>query len=89
MTNDTTPYDRIEALERRAVDLERRFTEAFPAGDHLSHRQYHEMMMEESRDRKKLIAAVKEKTIAGLVWGMMLATGAACWTYFLKLVRGE
>ena len=78
--------ERLDSLERRADDMEARFTAAFPNGDHIGHRAAHELMIEAARDRKRLITAVKEKTIAGLVWAAMLAIGLACWKYFLSLL---
>lgn len=85
--NEALPYDRIEMLERRADEMERRFTEAFPAGDHLGHRAYHDMMIEEARDRKKLIAAVKEKTIGGLVWAGVIAIGLSMFQYVKAMLK--
>lgn len=90
---DVTPYERIERLEKLTDEMGRKINEtrdrligAFPAGDLEGHRHYHEMMMEAGRDRKKLITAVKEKTVAGLVWALMLGVGIACWKYFMSLL---
>lgn len=87
---------RLDDLERfRDVDfpswkddLEKRFAEAFPGGDHIGHCRYHALMIEGIEWRKRLWRAVMDKTVAGLVWGAMLAVGYACWRYFLSLVRG-
>lgn len=73
---------RFEDLERRMDAVEK----AFPNDDPQSHRQYHEALIDQNRDRKKLIAAVKEKTVAGLVWAIMLGIGIACWKYFMGLI---
>lgn len=75
--------ERLDSLERRMDSVEK----AFPAGDTESHRRYHEMMMEESRDRKALIKAVKEKTIAGLFWSGLFVVGVALWQYVVSLVK--
>lgn len=90
---DVTPYERIERLEKLADEMGRkiddtreRLISAFPGGDMEGHRHYHEMMMEAGRDRKRLITAVKEKTVAGLVWALMLGVGIACWKYFMTLI---
>lgn len=74
--------ERFESLERRMGAVEK----AFPNDDPLSHRRYHEELMEQNRDRKTLIRAVRDKTIAGLVWAIMIAIGLACWKYFLTLI---
>lgn len=55
---------RVTSLEDNHKDMK----EAFPAGDFDGHCTYHEFMIEEARDRKKLIALIKEKTIGGLIW---------------------
>lgn len=78
--------ERLEALERFRHDFEQRWQAAFPNGDHVTHCSYHQLMIEDIRDRKMLIKAVKEKTVAGLVWAGMIAVGLACWKYFLSLV---
>ncbi len=78
--------ERLDSLERRADDMEAKFKAAFPAGDHEGHRRAHEMQMEMLAERRRLVAAVKEKTIAGLVWATILAIGLACWKYFLTLI---
>lgn len=74
--------ERLDSLERRMDAVEG----AFPNRDPESHRRYHEELIEANRDRKALIRAVREKTIAGLVWGGMVAVGWACWKYFLSLI---
>lgn len=85
------PLDhRVGELERQVKDTRQRLLDAFPGGDVEGHRHYHEMMMEAGRDRKRLITAVKEKTVAGLVWALMLGVGIACWKYFVGLIgRGS
>lgn len=56
--------------------------DAFPGGDLAGHKQAHELMMEEVRDRKRLIQAIKEKTLAALVWSVMAGIAVAVWSYF-------
>lgn len=86
---------RLDDLERfRDVDfkhwqedLEKRFAEAFPGGDHVGHCRYHTLMIEDIADRKRLIAAIKEKTISGLVWAAVVGGGMALWFWFKAQVR--
>lgn len=85
--------ERLDDLERfRDVDfkewkqdIERRWNEAFPGGDHAGHRRYHDLMIEQIHDRKRLITAIKEKTISGLVWAVIVFLGFAILAY-LKTV---
>lgn len=74
--------ERLDSLERRMDIVEK----AFPNNDPESHRRYHEELIEQGKDRRALLRAVREKTIAGLVWAAMIAIGLACWKYFLELV---
>ena len=79
--------DRIEDLERWRDEMEAKFKAAFPHGDHVGHRAYHELMIEEIIDRKRLIAVVKEKTISGLVWAGIVALGLATWHWLKALLK--
>ncbi len=74
--------ERFDNLERRVAAVE----SAFPNGDPASHCRYHEELIEQGKDRRELIRAVRDKTIAGLVWAVMLGIGIACWKYFLSLL---
>lgn len=85
---DAASLDDVDAVNRRVDDLERRFAEAFPGGDHVGHCRYHQLMIEDIADRRALIKAVKEKTVAGLVWGAIVGIVAACWHYLVTYVRG-
>lgn len=88
MEGDSTPYERIEDLERWRDEIEARWKATFPNGDHLGHCSYHLLMIEDIRDRKALIKAVKEKTIGALVWAAMFGIGLACWHFLIAAVRG-
>lgn len=77
--------ERLEVLERRMDAVEK----AFPNEDAVSHRRYHEELIEQGKDRRELIRAVRDKTVAGLVWALMLGIGIACWKYFVGLVVGK
>jgi hypothetical protein len=80
--------ERIDQLERWREDLERRFAEAFPGGDHVGHCRYHQLMIEGIDAKKRLREAIIQKTIAGLVWGAMIGLGLAVWQYLKSLLKG-
>lgn len=82
----TMTDERLDSLERWREEMDRKWLEAFPGGDQAGHRRFHELMIEQAADRRKLIAAIKEKTISGLVWATMISVGIACWKYFLTLI---
>lgn len=79
--------ERVGSLEHWQSDIERRFAEAFPGGDHIGHCRYHTLMIEEIEAKKKLRQAVMEKTIAGLVWGALVGLGIVVWQYLKSIVR--
>ncbi len=62
--------------------------DAFPASDPEGHRRYHELMIAELDERRKLRRAIQEKTISGLVWAVMVGIGIAAWKY-LKSALGS
>lgn len=80
--------ERLDSLESRMDRVEQWQRDSVPNGDAVGHRRYHELMIEAIEWRKRLWRAVMEKTVAGLVWGSMIAIGIACWRYFLSIVRG-
>lgn len=79
--------ERVGSLERWQSDIERRFAEAFPGGDHIGHCRYHTLMIEEIEAKKKLRQAVMEKTIAGLVWGALVGLGIVVWQYLKSMAK--
>lgn len=81
--------ERLDSLERWRDDLEKRFAEAFPGGDHVGHCRYHALMIEQIEWKKRLWRAVMEKTVAGLVWGTLAAIALAVWQYIKTQLRGE
>lgn len=83
---EVDPIQRIDRLERWSIDMERRFVEAFPGGDYAAHCTYHELMIEDIRSRKRLRQAVMEKTITGLVWGLLVGVAIACFEYARSLI---
>lgn len=80
--------ERLDSLERWRDDLERRFAEAFPGGDHAGHCRYHMIMIEQIEERRRLRRAVMEKTIGGLVWGALVTVALACWHYVKSQIKG-
>lgn len=77
----TMTDERLDSLERWRDEVEAKWKAAFPNGDYVGHCAYHDLMIDAARDRKKLIAAVKEKTISGLVWAGILFVGLAILSY--------
>lgn len=77
--------DKQDAISKQTADLAQRFADAFPGGDHVGHCRYHELMIDDIDGRKKLRDAVMEKTVAGLVWAIIVGIAIACWHYLNSL----
>lgn len=80
--------ERLDSLERFREEYERKFTEAFPNGDHVGHCRYHLLMIERTEEIRRLRRAIMEKTITGLVFAAIVGVGAAVWFYVVAKVRG-
>lgn len=50
---------------------------AFPDSDIEGHRRYHELIIEDMAERRRLRQAIKEKTISGLLWAVLVWLGYA------------
>jgi len=92
---ETMTDERLDSLERWReeydlwkLDMERRFAEAFPGGDHVGHCRYHDLMIEDIAAKKRLRQAVMEKTVAGLVWALIVGLALAGWHYLKSLIKG-
>ena len=72
---DLTIHSLAEDLEELRTD----FVKAFPAGDFDGHRRYHELLVEQLEERRRLRIAIQEKTMSALAWSVMVALGAAIW----------
>lgn len=79
--------ERVENLERWRVDMEKRFADAFPGGDHVGHCRYHALMIEEIEERRKLRRAVQEKTLSALLWSIIVGVAIAVWHYAVDFIR--
>lgn len=78
--------EKVDALELQQKDLDRRFAEAFPGGDHLGHCRYHQLMIEDIESRKRLTQALKEHSLIGVLWAILIFVGTACWLYLKSKV---
>ena len=79
--------ERLESLERRMDDVEQWQKDAVPTGDHVGHRRYHELIIENTAAKKRLTQAVLEKSIAGLVWAALFGIGVALWQWVKQQLR--
>lgn len=57
------------------------FSKAFPGNDLEGHRRYHTTMIEMLEERRRLRVTIQEKTISGLVWGLLVFLAFSAWEY--------
>jgi hypothetical protein len=79
--------ERLDNIERWQKDIEKRFLDAFPGGDHVGHCRYHQLMIEGIEAKTRLRQAVVEKTVGGLIWAGLIVLGLAMWQYVKSLLR--
>lgn len=73
--------ERLDSLENWRDQIDRKFSEAFPASDHIGHCRYHQLMIDDIEARRGLRKAVMEKTISGLVWSVIVGLALATWAW--------
>lgn len=82
----------VELIDGMAVDIHNikigmdKFLTAFPNGDMDGHREYHRIMIERNRELRRLSSIIREKTIVGLVWMILVGVGVSIWHQFISLV---
>lgn len=82
---------KLDAMEKRhdtseaAIALINR---AFPAGDTDGHRRYHELIIENTAEKRRLRMAVQEKTISALIWAAIAGIGVAVWHEIINRMIG-
>jgi len=69
--------DRGEVME----EIKQLIISAFPNGDADGHRRFHEESIETMKDVRELVKRVRNSTITGLVWAVIVLLGASVWMY--------
>jgi hypothetical protein len=87
LRHDDATLGDLDAVNRRVDDLERRFNEAFPGGDHIGHCRYHALMIENIEWKKRLWRALVEKSLMGLAIGTLAFVGMAVWGAIVALIK--
>ncbi|MFN4063432.1 MAG: hypothetical protein ACK4JA_04495 [Parazoarcus communis] len=72
--------DRDELLDEVRA-LRALLTSAFPGGDPDGHRRAHEEAIAFFRDWNLLMKEIRNKTLVGLVWGVIGLIGLSVWSY--------
>lgn len=71
--------ERLDSLERWKDEMEQRWKDAFPDGDHSGHCRFHQAVIENVLWKKRLWQVITEKTVGGLVWSTLIALGVIFW----------
>jgi hypothetical protein len=58
---------------------------AFPSNDVDGHRRYHQLIIDNTEAKRNLTKAIKEKTISGLLWSVVVWLATEVWTHLPKL----
>lgn len=58
---------------------------AFPANDTEGHRRYHQLIIDNTEAKRALTKAIKEKTISGIIWSLVVWGASEAWTYLPKI----
>ena len=61
---------------------------AFPGGDSEGHRRYHEAIIENTAEKRRLRIAIQEKTISGVIWAGVVWLAVHGWDSFVAFLRG-
>lgn len=75
----------IEYIDGRIDEkLDEREQRAFVDGDPAKHKADHQEIVDAARDRKALWKSVREKTVSGGVWFILLGFGTAAWEWLKR-----
>lgn len=80
LTPDAIAYidDRIDEK------INQREQRAYVDGDAAKHKAEHQQLVDAERDRKAMWKSVREKTVAGGVWFILLGFGTAVWEWLKR-----
>lgn len=78
-----------ESIDKRVHETEvaiQKLYSAYPGSDVDGHRRYHELIIENTEEKRRLRYAIKEKTYAGLVWAIIVGIALYLWGELLQFI---
>ena len=81
---DAEQQDQRTALQREIMALSAAVKTGFPDGDLDGHRRYHELLIEEALERKKMRSAIFIHVAKSSTWALILGLLAVLWIGFKK-----
>ena len=73
-------------MEKAEMSIEKLY-KAYPSGDVDGHRRYHELIIENTEEKRRLRLAIKEKTYAGLAWAAIVAAVLYTWGEVVDIIK--
>lgn len=81
--------DKIDQMAEDIHDIKENLRKAFPGGDIDGHRRYHELIIAKTAAYDHMAWVIKEKTLLGLVWALIVFLVSSVWFYVVhKLSTG-
>lgn len=80
-----------QAVAKAIADLTeevRRLRAGFPEGDAEGHRRYHEEVMDQMADRRKLRQELISHLVKTSTWAALAGVAWALWEHFLSKLKG-
>lgn len=71
-------------LDGRFDELKGIMLSAFPDGDPIGHRQFHQIQIDYMNERRQLWKDIRSKGIIGLLWLVLGLVGTAVWEYLKR-----
>lgn len=80
--------DEARRIDGKFDELKILLASAFPGGDPLEHKRYHDEVIAWMRERRDLWISIREKTLTGVLWALLVGLGAAIWQAIRTKVVG-
>lgn len=79
----------LDNHDDRIMDAEiaiQKLYNAFPGADVDGHRRYHDLIIENTAEKRRLRIAILERSYSGAVWALIIFMALAAWNYFKDLL---
>ncbi len=77
----------LRLILERQLDLEKMIMGAFPGGDFEGHRRYHEEVIQDMQERRRMRNGVYEHLFKMGLWTVVLGGAAAVWQYLKEHLK--
>lgn len=77
----------LRLILERQLELEKMIMGAFPGGDFEGHRRYHEEVIQDMQDRRRMRNGIYEHLFKMGLWTLVLGGAAAAWQYLKNTLK--